>query len=187
MTKIHTRSMSILPASLLLMLGMGAAAQAGTMTKPEYEASKTGISTSYKVDKRACSSFSGNAKDVCVEEAQAKEKVARAELEVAFTGKAADENKLLVARAEAAYAVAKEKCDDHSGNAKDVCVAEAKAIETKALADAKLGKEVRQSKKDASDDKRDASYKVASEKCDALAGDAKSACMSTAKAKFGKN
>jgi hypothetical protein len=92
-----------------------------------------------------------------------------------------------VAKAEVAYAIAKEKCDDKAGNAKDVCVQEAKAAETKALADAKLGKEVGEAKTDAADDKRDADYKVAIEKCDALSGDAKSACVSAAKTKFGKN
>jgi hypothetical protein len=39
---------------------------------------------------------------------------------------------------------------------------------------------------DASAEKRDANYKVAAEKCDALAGDAKSACIADAKARFGK-
>ena len=35
-------------------------------------------------------------------------------------------------------------------------------------------------------DKRDANYKVAIEKCDALAGAAKDACVSNAKAQYGK-
>ena len=44
-------------------------AQAATMTKADY-----------KTDKTACAALAGNAKDICVEEAKAKEKVARAEL-----------------------------------------------------------------------------------------------------------
>jgi len=83
--------------------------------------------------------------------------------------------------------VAKELCDDKAGNVKDVCVAEAKATHTKALADAKLSKKVGEAKKDAVDDKRDADYKVAAEKCDSLSGDAKSACVSAAKVRFNKN
>jgi hypothetical protein len=35
------------------------------------------------------------------------------------------------------YDVAKEKCDDLSGNAKDVCVKDAKAAQAKAKAEAK--------------------------------------------------
>ena len=87
-------------------------------------------------------------------------------------------------KAESAYAVAKERCDDQSGNA-NVFVKEAKAVEIKALADAKMGKEIGEAKKDAAADKLDADYKVAIEKCDAMAGDAKSSCVAAAKAKFG--
>ena len=162
-------------------------AQAATISKAEYKADKTRISADYKADKAACAALAANAKDICVEEAKAKEKVARAELEYSYSGKAADQTKVLVAKAKSAYAVAKEKCDDQAGNAKDVCVKEAKAVEVKALADAKMGKKIGEAKKEASDDKIDANYKVALEKCDALAGDAKTSCVATAKAKFGKN
>ncbi|MGA8033942.1 MAG: hypothetical protein WCB48_16270 [Casimicrobiaceae bacterium] len=44
-----------------------------------------------------------------------------------------------------------------------------------------------EARKDASADKREAEYKVAIQKCDALAGPAKDACVSNAKAQFGKN
>jgi len=44
-----------------------------------------------------------------------------------------------------------------------------------------------EARKDATADKREAEYKVAIEKCDALAGPAKDACVSNAKAQFGKN
>jgi hypothetical protein len=92
-----------------------------------------------------------------------------------------------VAAGESTYAVAKERCDDLTGNPKDVCVKEAKAVEVKALADAKLGKEIGEARHDAAADKRDADYKVAIEKCDALAGDAKSSCVASAKTSYGKN
>ncbi|HEX5311974.1 hypothetical protein [Aquabacterium sp.] len=179
---------SPLVATLLmaLTLPMGLS-QAASLSKGDYETRKDRITADYKIEKAACDSHSGNAKDVCVEEAKAKEKVAKAELEYAYTGKAADRNKVLVVKAETAYDVAKERCDDKAGNAKDLCVEEAKATKTKALADAKLGKEMQESRKDASKDKQDADYKVAVEKCDAMAGDAKANCMAVAKAKFGKN
>ena len=44
-----------------------------------------------------------------------------------------------IAKAEADYRVAKEKCDDSAGNAKDVCLKEAKAAEAAAKAEAKKG------------------------------------------------
>jgi len=183
MNKLNTFRAALLAASLLAL----PAAYAATMTKADYKAGKTRISAEYKTDKTACASLKANAKDICVQEAKAKEKVALAELEYSHSGKATDHTKVLVAKAESTYAVAKERCDDQSGNAKDVCVKEAKAVETKALADAKMGKVIREAKKDAAADKLDADYKVAIEKCDALAGDAKDSCVAAAKTKFGKN
>jgi hypothetical protein len=183
MNKRKTLKAALLSTSLLAL----PAAYAATMTKADYQAGKTRINADYKADKSACASQAGNAKDICVQEAGAKEKVALAELEYGYTGKAADRNKVLVAKAESAYAVAKERCDDKSGNAKDVCIKEAKAVEIKALADAKMGKEIGEARKDAAADKLDADYKVAIEKCDALAGDAKNSCVAAAKTKFGKH
>jgi hypothetical protein len=97
-------------------------AYAANISKADYTAGKARISAGYRADRAACDGQSGNAKDVCVQEAKAKEKVALAELEYSHTGKPADRQKVLVARAESAYAIAKERCDDVAGNAKDVCV-----------------------------------------------------------------
>ncbi|MCE2645350.1 MAG: hypothetical protein LW835_09075 [Burkholderiaceae bacterium] len=173
-----------LTAAVLLAF---APVQAQTIGKVDYNAAKTRISADFKSDKASCDSRSGNAKDICVEEAKAKEKVALADLEYKHTGKSVDRNKLLTVKAETAYAVAKERCDDKSGNAKDVCVQEAKAVEVKALADAKMGKEIGEARSDAAATKRDADYKVAVEKCDAMSGDAKASCITAAKASFGKS
>jgi hypothetical protein len=161
-------------------------AHAATGDKAAYKASKDSISAAYKADKKACDSLSGNAKDICMEEAKGKEKVAKAEAEYAYTGKPKDQNAIAVAKADAAYGVAKEKCDDLAGNPKDVCVKEAKAQHTRGVADAKATKVSAEARRDANADKRDADYKVAAEKCEALAGDAKTACMNEAKARFGK-
>jgi hypothetical protein len=183
MTKNPVFKLALLAASLLAL----PIAQAAVMSKVDYQATKTRIQADYKTDKAACDSQSGNAKDICIEQGKAKEKVALAELEYGYSGKAADRTKVLEVKADSGYAVAKERCDDLAGNPKDVCVKEAKAAQTKALADAKLGKEIGEARQDAAAEKRDADYKVATEKCDALAGDAKSSCMASAKSTYGKN
>jgi hypothetical protein len=184
-TKTTTFSLKLaLVTAALLALPL---AQAANMSKADYSASKTRIKDEYKAAKTACGSQTSNAKDICIEEGKAKEKVALAELEYGYTGKAADATKVLTAKADSTYAVAKERCDDLSGNPKDVCVKEAKAVQVKALADAKLGKQIGEARKDAAVDKRDADYKVAIEKCDALAGDPKTTCVASAKTTFGKN
>ena len=54
-----------------------------------------------------------------------------------------------------------------------------------ALADAKADKKVIEARSDAREDKRKAEYKVATEKCDALAGAAKDQCVSAAKTQYG--
>lgn len=162
------------------------AAQAALSSKDDYKAQKTRIAADYKTEKAACASLSGNAKDICVEESKGREKVALAEAEFAHTGTSSDGNKVTVAKAEAAYAVAKEKCDDKNGNDKDVCVKEAKAAETKILADVKMGKKIDSAMQDDLKTQRDANYKVSIEKCDALAGDAKSSCVANVKATYGK-
>jgi hypothetical protein len=161
-------------------------ANAATMNKADYQSAKARISADYKTDTAACAAMKGNAKDVCIEEAKAKDKVARAELTFAYSGKSSDGHKVPQAKAEAAYAVAKERCDDQAGQAKDVCVQEAKAVEVKALADAKLAQQIGVAKRDAAQDKRDADYDVAVAKCDALAAEAKTSCVAAAKAKHGK-
>ena len=67
-----------------------------------------------------------------------------------------------------------------------MCRQEAKAAHTKALADVKLQSKVGDAQIQASDDKRDADYKVATKKCDTFAGDPKTACINGAKGHFGK-
>ena len=189
--------MSLLAAAGIAFAGASNAADTKTMSRDAYKTDKDRIEAQYKADKDRCSSMSGNAKDVCQVEAKGKEKVAKAELEANYknTDKARIDARTV--KADADYDVAKEKCDDVSGNQKDVCVKEAKAAHTKAKSDAKIAKvdsktarasadkraEVRQ---DAREDTRDAQYKVAVEKCDAMTGAAKDQCVKNAKMRFNK-
>jgi hypothetical protein len=181
----HFALKSTLAIAALLMLPLAQAA--GTVSKVDYSAGKNRISADYKADKAACKPMAGNAKDICIEEAKAKQTVARAELEFGYTGTQADADKVGIAKAKSAYAVAKERCDDLAGNPKAVCRKDAEAAEIKALADVKLGKKVGKAAAEASEDKRDANYEVAAQRCDILAGDAKANCIATAKARFGKS
>lgn len=164
----------------------GSALFAAPMTRDDYSAAKKRIDLEYKDSKTACDALTANAKDMCREEAKGKEKIARAELEYNRSGKPKDATKVAMAKADAAYAVAKEKCDDRTGNDKDVCVKEAKTAHTAGVADATADKKVGEARRDAAEDKRDARYNLAKEKCDALSGDNKTACLATAKSRYGK-
>jgi len=179
-------------------LTFAGAAQSATMTKDQHDAAYKDASAQYTADKERCKSMRGNAKDVCMQEAKGKEKVAKAEADAAYKGTPKARESARIAHADADYNVAKEKCDDLSGNPKDVCVKEAKAAHTKAKADAKVDRvaadtratsseKMASAQKDAAEDKRDADYKVAIEKCDSLAGAAKDTCVKDAKARYGKS
>src|SRR6476661_1316672 len=187
---------SLMAAAGIAFAGASHAADK-TMSRDAYKADKDKIEAQYKSDKGHCSSMSGNAKDICQAEAKGKEKVAKAELEANYKNTDKARNDARVAQADADYDVAKEKCDDMSGNQKDVCVKEAKATHTKAKADAKVARADRDAtrtaenkranaRQDAREDTRDAQYKVAAEKCDAMSGAAKDQCVKDAKMHYGK-
>ena len=173
-------------------------ADAASMAKDHYTTAKTNADAQYKIDKDACSSFSGNAKDICVAEAKAKNDVAKAEAAAAHENTPKARQDARIAHAQANYDVAIEKCDDLAGNRKDVCVKEAKAGLVRGKANAKVDRVMDDARhdaaakqadanKEADADNRDAQYKVALEKCDALAGPAKDTCISNAKAHYGKS
>src|SRR5213083_1367480 len=143
--------MSKLMIALLMTAGLslaGCAAQreapvatakpAAPISKEAYDTAVRNAETQYKTDKDACASRSGNAKDICMAEASGKEKVAKADAEAAYKSTPKAREDARITRAEANHHVAKEKCDDLSGNAKDICVKEADATLTKVKADAKV-------------------------------------------------
>ena len=130
----------------LLMLAIASSClfvtQANALTKDEYKAEKDKIQANYKLDKTKCDALKDNAKDVCEKEAKGKEKVALAELEQQYQptdrhARAVEEQKI-----DAMYQVAKEKCDDQKGDAKNLCVKQAKADEAKGKADMKAMKKM---------------------------------------------
>ena len=170
----------------LACLAISTQATAQTISKTDFNAAKTRISSENKADKTMCKQLAGNAKDICNAEANAKEKIAKAELTYSYTAKTADKVKISTVRADATYAIAKERCDDLAGNPKATCNTEAKAFHTKTLADIKMGKQINEARVDDAQTKLDADYKVATQKCASLADEAKSSCVAAAKTKFGK-
>lgn len=168
------------------------------MQPAEHTAAKNRISTDYKAAKSQCDALKDNAKDICMKEAKGNENIAKAELEAQYKPNEKSQYKARVARADAAYEVAKERCDDQTGNAKDVCKKEAKAEHVRAVENAKVaqaqakpadtsaekGAAVSEARKDAAEEKREADYKAAKERCDSMSGDAKDKCVDDAKRKF---
>lgn len=203
---MNTINNNLIVLALGLACSAGAAAQ--TMTKSDYKDNKDKIAAAYKSSKSNCSAMSGNAKDICIEVAKGQEKVALAELEAGYKPSSKTFYQVQVAKAEAEYEVADERCDDLAGNPKDVCVKQAKSAKIAAISAAKAQMKVTESnataneksstahdkarveksdaRKDAAKDTADAQYMVEKEKCDAYAGTVKDNCLNQAKSRFGK-
>lgn len=170
----------------------------GALSESQYQTGKDDISTRHRSDQAACEKLAGNAKDVCGAEANGRETVARAGLEVAYAPSTEHRYDLSIAEANAAYAIANEKCDAFAGNVQDVCRKEAKSAEVAAKADAELTQKTVDANviaKDASAaaadkaaiEKRDAAYAVAKEKCDSLADGAQASCIAEARKVHGQS
>lgn len=170
-----TKLFLALAASVALMgvtLNTIAAEKMG-QTKAEYNAAKARADADYNASRLHCKDFSGNDRDVCVEKAKATLTKATADVKANYEG--TGEAKLEARKdiIEADYKVAKEKCDSLSGDAKNVCVAEAKAVYAK-----------EEAVLEAHEDSMEADYKVAKERCSTLSGSARRSCLKEAKVKF---
>ena len=87
------------------------------------------------------------------------------------------------ASAKAAYDTDKKACDSLNGNAKDICVAEAKAKRVRADETAEASyKNTPKAREHAIHEIAEANYKVAKERCDDKNGNDKDVCVKEAKA-----
>jgi hypothetical protein len=140
----------------------------------------------YKNARARCDVLAGNPKDLCVADAKAvrvhEQESARARYD--DTLKAYTRARMRIAAAN--YDRDKVRCAGFTGNEKDVCQAQAKAMLVSAQADAKADSKTIEARNEAREDKLEAAWKVARERCDAFAGAAKDQCLASAKAEFGK-
>lgn len=120
-------------AAAIVFAGLAAAqtpaprAASAPMSKDGHSAAKNASGDPYSVDKGACRSLSGNARDICMSEVSGKDRVARAnarQLRVEKETEARmDDND---DRRDAEYALAVERCGALAGAAKDACLGQAK-------------------------------------------------------------
>jgi hypothetical protein len=131
-----------IPTALLLgaCLALSPQAFAERMSKDAYKSEKNRISADYKADRKACRSMKANAGDVCMAEARAKKKIALADAEAAFQDTERARTKAQIVRAQEAYDVAKEKCDDQAGAARHQCRKDAEAAMTRAKGEAQTNR-----------------------------------------------
>lgn len=177
--------------TIAVAAALGCATSAMALTKAEIKTEKDRIAAEFKASKAKCDDLKGNAKDICMAEAKGTNKVAKAELEARDKDTAKARYNVRIARAEAGYDVARERCDDLSGNTKGVCVKDAKAALEAAKADVTVDRvassanqKVAEARQEANADKRDASFAAAKERCDVYSGEVKERCVADAKARF---
>jgi len=181
-------------AAIVAALGLSGMSHALTNAERDGELSR--LSADFKTAKRNCDTMSGNSRDICMAEANGARKVGRAELEARHKGTLQARYEAQVAKADADYDVAKQRCDDFASNAKDVCLKNARAALTRAKAGAKVDRQTRRAnreslqkvadaRRDADNEVRKADYAAAVERCDSFAGSAKDRCVAEAKVHFG--
>ena len=183
-----------LTAAMVTAMMFGSTASA--LTNADVKSENDRIAEQFSADKADCRDLKGNARDICMAKAKGTNSVLKAELDVRRNDTPKARYNLRIARAEAEYNVANEKCDDLAGHLKNVCVKDAKAALTAAKVDAKADMKVgdlnrsadakiAEARQDAAADKRDANYAAAKERCDRYSGDAKDRCIADAKSRYG--
>ena len=195
-------------ASLVAALSstLCAVAVAVPMSYMEYKSTKAAIVAKQKSDKAACDGMSGVAMDLCKEQSRGSKRIAMAELEVRYQNSAKHRYGVSAAKAKAAYATDKIKCETQIRSARDTCQKEAEVAYTTAMSEAKLVKNTSinnsdaeekitdakstnesknaAAKKDATAAINDAQFKNQAEKCDTLVGSALSQCIADARKKY---
>ncbi len=159
---------------------------AATEEKAAYKAAEKSAAVNYKYARDKCNVYSGNPKNICIEEAIAARAYIEAEARAQYQNTPRARTNARIAIASAEYDVAKARCGSKTGNEKDVCIKEAKAAKIAAQADATADRKVTMARIEAIDDKREANYKVAIEKCDGFAGATKENCIAASNAQYAK-
>ena len=110
------------------------------ISNDQYQAEKDRIEADAKAGKEACKSMKDNAKDICEAEAKGKVKLAKKELDYKKNPNDKNAQDVEKMKAEVAYEVAKEKCEDMKGADLAKCKKDAKAEKDRAVAAAKTKK-----------------------------------------------
>jgi hypothetical protein len=106
----------------------------GASDRKMKDAEEERIEAAAKADKAKCDGMKANAKDICMAEAKAKEKVAKAELDAKHDPSQKNQRKVAETRADAEHDVAKAKCGLMKGDEKNACEKQAKAKHDQAKA-----------------------------------------------------
>ncbi len=131
--------MRLIPLLTTIAAGILAGdALAAPMGADEYRAAQARIASEYQLDRQKCGARHGNAADMCIARARGAQSVAKAELKALHEPSPRANYEAALARAQAAYANAREECDNKDGAARKDCRREAEATRERSRAEAKL-------------------------------------------------
>lgn len=175
---------------------LAACGSAAAMERAEYRAQRERIQADYEALEARCKPLRGNERDLCQVRAQGTRMIARAQLDAVAKPGPRSSEKVQLARADAAYAYERERCDELRGNDRDVCRKDAKAALATARASAKAATAAARDGADPDEsmkrrnaarrEQADALYAAGKERCDALDGQARDLCMSDLKKRMGR-
>ena len=163
----------------LLFLILAGAASASFAATPAhdtvaYKAATDKAANEYKSAKAACDTQTGNAKDICQEQAKVARATAEANATMQYKNDKKSIEKARTELADAQYDLAKEKCDGLDGNAKDSCLSTAKSQKVAAVNAAKAGKDAADVAQTGID-------------CSAMTGTDKASCEARSKTELAKD
>jgi hypothetical protein len=177
---------AVIAASIAAIGFASTATAASTAAKDTYSLARQSADTDYQRAQAQCNALTGVPKNVCAAEAEAVRTRATSSAKVQYKGTRQAHANARIAVANADFAVAQAKCENHTGNKKEVCLKEAAAAKVAIKANATADKKIIAARDEAAEKTRDANYKVALEKCGAYAGATASNCVAAAKARFAK-
>lgn len=118
-------------------VALSAHAIAGDALSPRADqlATQQRIEADYRAARERCSALAGKAQDICLAEAKAKQRIALTEADARVKNTPRARYDARVARAEAEYQVAKERCVERAAG-KEACLRDAESVEQRAKAEA---------------------------------------------------
>jgi hypothetical protein len=141
-------------AAAALVLLCAAVAQAADASTVLLELQR--IDAEFDAARARCDDLAGQAKDVCLAEVRADRRIRKAELAARGQGTSKARYDAQIARAEAEFGVAKERCAIRAGSERAACVADARADEARAKDEARRARHEAESREVANGDRNPA-------------------------------
>lgn len=135
-----TRSARAVVYALALAAGIAHAAE------PPAAVEFARIDAEFEAARERCDALAGQPKDVCLAEARADRRIRKAEVAARGQGTIKGWYDAKIARAEAEFGVAKERCGVHAGADRETCVADARQREARVKDEARRARDEAETK-----------------------------------------